>query len=193
MDSYGLDLLATMIDAGTHETIAQFAESLRNRSKFKKIEKIAEAESKAMLIKLETMCGFSQEEAQSILRTVILRNLHDSNYSEILGIALPLIEPTAVIEKVSKDWLLLHYDKASKYSDEQIQYLWAKILAGELNDPGSFSTRTLAIVEQLTKETAEIFNNLASFEFCIDEEIPRIIIFDDTSEIYTKKSVFAQC
>ncbi len=48
-------------------------------------------------------------------------------------------------------------------SDEQMQALWAKILAGEANGPGRFSKKTVNIVASLDKSDAEAFTTLCGF------------------------------
>ncbi len=68
-----------------------------------------------------------------------------------------------VEEKFSIDWFVRFFEEAGNISDEDIQKLWAKVLAGELEKPGSFSLRTLDVLRSLSKSEAEIFQKLASY------------------------------
>lgn len=66
-------------------------------------------------------------------------------------------------KKFSIDWFVRFFEEAGSISDEDIQELWAKVLAGEIENPGSFSLRTLDVLRSLSKYEAEIFQRLASY------------------------------
>ena len=51
------------------------------------------------------------------------------------------------------------------FSNEKMQEIWGKILAGEANKPGNFSRKTLDIVEELDQNDASFFQNLMLFTF----------------------------
>lgn len=63
----------------------------------------------------------------------------------------------------SVDWFVRFFEDAGNISDEEIQELWAKVLAGEIKQPGSFSLRTLDVLKNLSKSEAEIIQVLASY------------------------------
>ena len=50
--------------------------------------------------------------------------------------------PDSKPENVEDDWLTHFFDKSCLISDKGMQNIWANILAGESNQPGSFSKRT---------------------------------------------------
>ena len=56
--------------------------------------------------------------------------------------------------------------EASNVSDETLQDLWARLLAGELESPGSVSNDTMSIARDLTKERAGEFQTLCSAALC---------------------------
>ncbi|MBP1630107.1 MAG: rane-fusion protein [Bacteroidetes bacterium] len=64
-------------------------------------------------------------------------------------------------EPVDKDWLNRFFDCAEGVSEEEMQNIWAKILAGEVKQPKSFSLRTLDVLKNMTKEEAELFVEIA--------------------------------
>jgi hypothetical protein len=70
-------------------------------------------------------------------------------------------EPPAA--KVDDDWLFRWRDSASEVSSEEIQYLWGKVLAGEVKAPGSFSLRTLEFIRNLSTQEAEKIAILSEF------------------------------
>lgn len=64
--------------------------------------------------------------------------------------------------KVSDDWLFRWKEFASKVSDEQIQQLWAKMLAGEIKNPGTSSYRLLDFIDKLNKNEIESISKVFS-------------------------------
>jgi hypothetical protein len=68
-------------------------------------------------------------------------------------------------EKVDQDWATRFFNIVEDISDEEMHNLWAKILAGEIKQPKSFSLRTLEILRNLSKEEAEAFIRNAPYCF----------------------------
>lgn len=66
-------------------------------------------------------------------------------------------------EVLDDDWLSTWNAYAGKVSNEELQRLWANILAGEVKQPGTFSRRTLEFLRTLAKRDAELISKLASF------------------------------
>lgn len=65
-------------------------------------------------------------------------------------------------EPVDDDWTSRFFEYAKDISNKEMQELWAKILAGEVKRPKSFSLRTLELLRNLTKQEAEIFSKAAN-------------------------------
>jgi len=66
-------------------------------------------------------------------------------------------------EPVDDDWTTRFFDYAEDISDEEMQDLWARILAGEVKKPKSYSLRTLELLRNLTKEEAQVFSKAANY------------------------------
>ena len=66
--------------------------------------------------------------------------------------------------------------EASNVSDETLQDLWARLLAGELVSPGSVSNDTMSIARDLNKERAEEFQTLCSTALCYPDGTPVIVV-----------------
>ena len=65
--------------------------------------------------------------------------------------------PEGELDKiVDVDWLEIFGSRAEKVSNEHIQQIWAKVFAGEINSPGSFSLSTLMLLSNLSKPDAEL-------------------------------------
>ena len=66
-------------------------------------------------------------------------------------------------EPLDWDWAVKFFEMCKDVGNEDMQSVWAKILAGETAQPGSFSLRTLALVKTIRKVEAELFTKLCSF------------------------------
>ena len=66
--------------------------------------------------------------------------------------------------------------EASNVSDDTLQGLWARLLAGELESPGSVSNDTMSIARDLKKERAEEFQTLCSAALCYSDGRPMIVV-----------------
>lgn len=64
--------------------------------------------------------------------------------------------------RLSEDWLNSFEEEAAKMSTTEMQLLFGKILAGEINRPGSFSRRTLNLMSHLDNVAAKLFLDLCS-------------------------------
>ncbi len=59
--------------------------------------------------------------------------------------------------QVDHDWTARFFSDVQDVSSEQMQTLWAKILAGEVTNPGSTSLRALSILRNLNQDIASLF------------------------------------
>ncbi|MGN7784469.1 DUF2806 domain-containing protein [Niabella sp. 22666] len=64
---------------------------------------------------------------------------------------------------VDDDWMGRFFNIAEDISNEEMQMLWGKILAGEIKRPKSYSLRTLELIKNLSKEEATIIMKVANF------------------------------
>lgn len=64
---------------------------------------------------------------------------------------------------VDEDWISEFFNCVANISNPQMQILWGKILAGEVENPGQFSRRTLDSLKKLTQKEAELFKNISRF------------------------------
>ena len=60
------------------------------------------------------------------------------------------------------DWTARFFNDIQDVSSEEMQLLWAKVLAGEVEKPGSTSIQTLSILKNLDQATARLFGKLCS-------------------------------
>ncbi|WP_185748411.1 DUF2806 domain-containing protein [Herbaspirillum sp. SJZ107] len=75
---------------------------------------------------------------------------------------------------VDEDWLNVFEGEAAQVSSEHAQKVFAKILAGEINRPSSFSKKTLKLISQLDNSAAQLFSLACSMSVSL--QIPGHII-----------------
>ena len=109
------------------------------------------------------------------------------NMESILEKALPSLDDNANPEAMENDWIMNLFDKCRMVSDDDMQQIWAGILAGEANNPGTFSRRTVNLVADLDKRDAELFRRLCGFAWMIGGIQP--LIFDSQHEIYNRHGI----
>lgn len=63
--------------------------------------------------------------------------------------------------EIAEDWIFKWRSGAEEVSDADMRHLWARLLLGELDEPGSFSLRTLALASTLSSEDARLIGRVA--------------------------------
>ena len=100
-----------------------------------------------------------------------------NNIHSVLEKSLPLLEGvTAQDDKVDHDWTARFFNDAQDVSSGDMQLLWAKVLAGEVERTGTTSIRTLAILKNLDLNTARLFQKLRS--------LATVIVDLDSNEVH---------
>ena len=79
------------------------------------------------------------------------------NVESIADFAATALPPAVSTTPVSADWRRKFFQEAEGVCEEDMQLLWGKVLAGEVTSPGSYSTRTLDTLRQLSRAEAELF------------------------------------
>ena len=82
------------------------------------------------------------------------------NFLKIAKMADSLVQEkrnNSIDKQYSFDWFIRYYEASGNISDKEMQILWAKILAGEIEKPSSYSLRTLDVLRNMSKEEAERF------------------------------------
>ena len=79
------------------------------------------------------------------------------------------------LEKFNPEFAYRWGSEASNVSDETLQNLWARLMKGELESPGSVSNDTMTVARDMTKARAEEFQILCSAAFYGDDEFPLMV------------------
>ncbi|MBS1902368.1 MAG: DUF2806 domain-containing protein [Bacteroidetes bacterium] len=68
-------------------------------------------------------------------------------------------------DPVDPDWTVRFFNIAEDVSDDDMQLIWGRILAGEVCQPGSYSLRTLDLLKNISQKEATLFATLCKFVF----------------------------
>lgn len=164
-----MDNLPIKIDLGINklvETISN-ATGLTARG----IRKNAEAESYAAIKKAETETEVQLLRLQGedkVAQYVLTRNKQKvDNVEKIISKAEQHFSPDENIsnDPVENDWMARFLNIAEDISDENLQDIWGRILAGEIKKPKSYSLRTLEVLRNLSKDEAELLIKISNYQF----------------------------
>jgi hypothetical protein len=153
----------------------------------RRIRNRAKAEAEADLIKAHAQIEISDLQRRALKRFVEEEAKHQANIEEITEAAIPLLTDGATPEAMEEDWIANFFDRCRIVSDEEMQSLWAKVLAGEANSPSSFSKRTVNLLASLDKADANIFTQLCSFGFYMGVVLP--LVYDLEDGIYREYGI----
>jgi len=152
-----------------------------------RITRVAKAEAEANLIKAKSKIKITNLHRRAMHRFVEEEAKRQENMEQITKKALPQLEETSDPSKMDDDWVTNFFDKSRIVSDTEMQELWARVLAGESNSPGTYSKRTVNLLGDLDKKDAELFAVLCRFIWIIGRYTP--LIFDIEAPIYKDKGI----
>lgn len=143
------------------------------------VRNMARAESDAVRIRALAAIDLQDElDRRTMARMLGQERRKQANLDRIVGAAVSQLDGATPdsASAMTEDWVAVFLDQAGKISDEEMQSLWSKILAGEASKPGTFSKRTLDVVSKLDKSEADAFTRLCSFAWHVGGWTP--LIFD---------------
>lgn len=110
------------------------------------------------------------------------------NIESITSIASEQLKNEQAIDNsaIDEDWINRFFNIAEDVSNEELQALWGKILAGEIKRPKSYSLRTLELIRNLHKEEADVITKVANFTLRINKDFG---LFKGNNDILIKYGV----
>ncbi len=163
--------------------IERIADAIEGIAKPFQIVRVAKAEAEAEKIRAVSQLEITALERRAMARLFAEEAKKQNNIETITQKALPELSAEAKPEQIEDDWITNFFDKCRLISDEEMQSLWAKILAGEANSPGKFSKRTINLLASLDKSDALLFSKLCRF----GPNLP--LIYDTRHKIYTENGI----
>ena len=152
------------------------------------LDKIAEAKAKAALVKAQSNIEITDLQRRAANRWIAEEAQRQRNMEEITDKALPQLNENAQPDFIDDDWVANFFDKCRIVSDDEMQELWSRVLAGEANAPGSYSKRTVNFLSDLDKADAELFTSLCGFGWQIGNAVVPLV-FDFQAEVYKRHGI----
>lgn len=96
------------------------------------------------------------------------------NQVNIIGTAIEYLNPNAKPERVQDDWINFFFDKIKDVTDDYMKIIWGRILAGEFNEPNTYTKQLIHILSIMDSNLAKSFQKIRSS--CFYSE-PHLYIF----------------
>ncbi|MGX9714863.1 DUF2806 domain-containing protein [Janthinobacterium lividum] len=122
-------------------------------------------------------------------RVAHIEERRQQNIEKIIAITASELPPKVSAKSLDTDWVSAFFDHCKDIGNEHMQQIWAKILAGEVARPSSFSKRTLAIVQSMSKEEATSFTRFGSILFEIRKSEHCFLIPDHEGFNFIRKNI----
>ena len=134
----------------------------------RQIVRRAEAEAQAELIRVRAEESAAEIDIDKLIeraefRSTIEKIVQQTNFEAIIAKALLQLSDGASPDKMDQDWLWNFFDRCRYVSDDDMQEMWAKILAGEANLSGSYSRRSVNIMGDFDTHAAAMFSTYCRF------------------------------
>lgn len=159
----------------------------------KRIRKKAEAEAKALEItersrtnaEIERRERLSESDIRIQNRLLAQERKRQKNIDDIVVIAANQLKGAREVpkDKVSVDWATRFFNTVQDISEDEMKLIWGKLLAGEVETPGSYSLRTLELLKNLSSDEARLFSEVSNLALRRVNEV-LIIRRDNINEEY---------
>jgi len=183
IDGKPIEKLLDVVSKGIGKIYLPRAKRKEADAKAYEIEVIERAKAKAYLNRQE----IEQDLLDRIEERILYRELKkQKNIDAVTMIAAEELYNENNISDipVDEDWTVRFFNVVEDVSDEMMQQLWGRILAGEVKSPNSFSIRTIECLKNITKQEAELFTKTANFVFIYNNE--PFIFTGDNLEVIIK-------
>ena len=98
-----------------------------------------------------------------MLNYVFEKRGSNQRVADCFKFAAPQIDDGADVDNLDQEWLDYWRMHAEKARNEDVQAVWGAILAGEVNNAGAVSKRTMSILADMEKRDAETLVRLCSY------------------------------
>jgi hypothetical protein len=162
IDGKPLEKLIDVVSQGIGTIYKPRAIRKEAEAKAYEIELIERAKSRALAEGKEIEAETIDRIQERFLYKELRKQENIDNISQIAAQRLSQ-EDTVSEEQVDADWTTRFFNIAEDISDEEMQQLWGRILAGEVKQPKSYSLRTLELLKNLSRREAEVFSRASNF------------------------------
>lgn len=141
----------------------------------KAVQQRRDADEKA-LRKITDEAGLPPEIPEELVYRAYKRFVHEEckrqqNIENILGQAIEDLPESADPEGIDDDWLSLFFESCSRYSDEDIQKIWAGMLCKEAIAKESISIQTIKTMSLMGRSDLQAFVTILRFSVTADDDL----------------------
>jgi Protein of unknown function (DUF2806) len=166
LDLSGLTKPATVL-------VEKVSEAIGGLAKPWQIKRVARAEAAAALIHANVGIEIDDLRRRALVRMLNEEARKQDNIESVIREAIPHLSHDADPSQMDNDWVENLFEKARHVSDETMRQHWAKLLAEEANNPGSFSKNTLNILSNMTGREAQLFRRFSGSFVMFENELPQ--------------------
>ena len=148
------------------------------------IKRVTKAKAEAAKTEAQSEIEITDLHRRAARRWIEEEAQQQKNMEDITAKAVPQLNENSNPDSMENDWIVNFFDKSRIVSNDEMQELWSRVLAGEANTPGTYSKRTVNFLSDLDKSEADLFTKLCGFVWMIGGLKP--LMFDEKAEIYTR-------
>ena len=134
----------------------------RTNAEAKAAEIKAEADIKIAKAKAEAEIEITDRQRRGAQRWLAELGQQQESIENTIIKAIPQLNEDADPHAVEDDWIIKFFDKSRLVTDDEVQDLWASILAGEANSKGSYSPKALTTLADMNQKGLILFNTFCS-------------------------------
>lgn len=135
----------------------------------------ANAKAEISVLKVENRLAIKDRQDRAAERVRKKEEKRQANLEAIASKAAGEIPQAVSDVPVDEDWVTQFFEHCQDVSSDQMQTVWARLLAGEVSKPGSFSLKTLSVVRIMSKEDANLFTRFCSMVWQLPNGLTPII------------------
>ena len=162
--------------------IKKISDAIGGGFKPRQIRRVAQAQADAEVIEAKAQIEITELRQRALIRFIMEESKKQDNIESITEKAIGQLDASSTPQDIENDWITNFFDKCRIISDEDMQLLWSKLLAGEANTLGTFSKRTVTFMASLDKRDAVLFTKLCGFTWLFGDL--ETLIYDEKASIY---------
>lgn len=149
-------------------------------------KRMAKADVIAAKIRAEGDIEITDIQQRAIQRLIESEGKRQENIERITEQAAIQLNESASPQDIEDDWISNFFEKCKNISNVDMQNLWAGLLAGEANKPGSYSKRTIELISTLDRSEADLFTTICGLSLTTEpgkgQHLP--IFLNESSPLY---------
>lgn len=151
-----------------------------------KADAVAEVIAAKNEFKLQDMRETRELERRAVSRWLHVETERQANLEAIVEQAKKELPETVSETPVPKDWINHFFSSAQDISDADLQKLWGRILASEVDKPGQVGKRTVEVLKTMDRAEAHLFERMLSVSA---RRGGWFFLFEESAQRFLRKSI----